>query len=89
MKRILAIIGIIILLGLYVATLVVAVMGGPNFLPMLQACLVATVAVPVIIHLFLVMKNVKDGGSVFDNPYSYRDAPSDESSRGNDEKKEI
>ena len=56
MKRVLAIIGIIILLGLYVATLVVAIAGGPNFLPMLQACLVATVAVPVIIHLFLVMK---------------------------------
>ncbi|MBR0147880.1 MAG: hypothetical protein IJM23_01645 [Lachnospiraceae bacterium] len=87
MKRVLAIIGIIILLGLYVATLVVAIDGGPNFLPMLQACLVATVAVPVIIHLFLVMKNVRDGGSVFDNPYSYRKAPSDENSGGNDESK--
>ena len=88
MKRILAILGIIILLGLYIATLAVAVTGGPDFLPMLQACLVATVAVPVIIHLFLVMKNVKDGGSVFDNPYSYRKLPSDESQKGNDDENE-
>ena len=77
MKRILATAGIIILVGMYIATLAVAIFGGPGFLPMLQACIVATVAVPVIIHLFLVMKNIKDGGSVFDNPYSYRNDPAE------------
>ena len=40
-----------------------------------------------VLFCFLVMKNVRDGGSVFDNPYSYRKAPSDENSGGNDESK--
>ncbi len=75
------------LLGLYIATLVVALAGGEGFFPMLQACIVATIAVPVIIHLFMVMKNVRDGGSVFDNPYSYRNEP-EEKDRDKDKDKD-
>ena len=45
-KRVLAIIGIVILLGIYIATFVVGVFGNGDTSGWLLACIFATVAVP-------------------------------------------
>jgi len=48
-RQILAIIGIIILVGLYVATLVCALSGSENFMSMLMASIYASAVIPVLI----------------------------------------
>lgn len=72
-KRILAMAGVILLVGLYIAALVFAIIGSGYFKNMFIAAVAATIAVPVIIHLFMMMNNVKEGRSVGDETYSYRD----------------
>ena len=49
LKRILAIIGIIILVGLYITTFIIAVSGGEHLHDWLIASVAATVAVPCMI----------------------------------------
>jgi len=48
-RQILAIIGIIILVGMYVATLVCALSGSENFMSMLMAAIYASAVIPVLI----------------------------------------
>ena len=48
-KQILAIIGIIILVGMYVATLVCALSGSENFMSMLMASIYTSMVIPVLI----------------------------------------
>lgn len=71
LKKILSLTGIIILLGLYIGTLILALMGNSSFMNLLMASIVCTVAIPGLIHLFLMMKNARDGKKVFDNIYSH------------------
>ena len=52
--RILALLGVLLLLGLYGTTLVFALMG-QNAFNLLMASLVATVFVPLILYFFLLM----------------------------------
>ena len=51
-RQILAIIGIILLVGMYVATLVCALSGSENFMSMLMASIYASAVVPVLIWAF-------------------------------------
>lgn len=51
-KRILAMIGVIILAGMYVATLICAVSASENFMSMLMASMYASFIIPVIIWAF-------------------------------------
>lgn len=73
LKRGLAIVGVIILVGLYIATLILAVIGSGYFVRMFWASVAATIALPIMLHLFLSLHNLKRGKSTLDNPYSYRD----------------
>ncbi len=73
LKRILALAGIIILVLMYLATFILAVMNHPDTGRLLMAAIVCTVFVPVLIHLLLMMNNAKKGKNVFDEPYSYRE----------------
>lgn len=52
-KQIAAIIGILILVGLYVATFVFALIDSPNSGRMFQASLFATVAVPILLWIYI------------------------------------
>lgn len=54
-KQILAIIGIILLVGLYIGTLVLALLG-KEFFPMFTASLALTFALPVILWLYTLMQ---------------------------------
>lgn len=48
-RQILAIIGIIILVGMYIATLVCALSGSENFMSMLMASIYTSMVIPVLI----------------------------------------
>jgi len=48
-KRILAIIAIILLVGMYASTLVVVLIGGPNVMTYLGASIAATLIIPVLL----------------------------------------
>ena len=51
-KQILALLGVIVLVGLYLATIVCALSAGENFMDMLMASLYATVIIPVLIWVY-------------------------------------
>ncbi len=50
-KRILAIIGLVIIVGLYVTTLILAICGNENTRGLFMASIFSTVMVPVIIYV--------------------------------------
>lgn len=51
-KQILAILGVILLAGLYISTIVCALSAGENFMNMLMASLFATFVIPVLIWAY-------------------------------------
>lgn len=61
MKRILAIIGVVLLLGMYAATFIFALMNSPTSANLFMASLIATIIVPVLIYGYsLVYKYLKN-----------------------------
>ncbi len=50
-RQILAILGIVLLVGLYLATLILAILG-KNFFPLFMASLFASMALPILIWLY-------------------------------------
>lgn len=54
-KRIIAILGIVILAVLYIATFVAALLTTPAAPQMFKACVYATVAIPVIMYAYLLI----------------------------------
>ena len=54
-KRIIAIIGVILLVLLYGSTIVFALMGNENFFTYLIASLMATILIPIILYLYTLM----------------------------------
>ncbi len=63
-KQILAVIGILVLLGLYIATLVCALSASENFMNMLMASLYASIVIPVLIWAYtFIYKLIKGGDS--------------------------
>lgn len=63
--RIMAILGIVVLLGMYVATLIAAVTASPYASTMFMGCLLCTVFVPIFLHIltrmFIMMSEKKEG----------------------------
>ena len=51
-KQLLALIGVVILVGLYAATIVCALSASENFMNMLMASLYASVIIPVLIWVY-------------------------------------
>lgn len=51
-KRILAMIGVILLIGLYAATLILALIGGEQTLELLKTAIFASVVVPVLLWAY-------------------------------------
>lgn len=52
LKRVLAIIAIVLLLGLYAATFILAVLNVPGTAAMFNACVYATIAIPILMYAF-------------------------------------
>ncbi len=63
LKRILAAAGAVLLVGLYLATLVFALMG-KDFFPMFMAAIFATITLPVLLWVYSwIYKKTKDAAS--------------------------
>lgn len=52
MKRIIALLGVILLLALYISTIVLACIGSENALNLLRAAIYATIVVPVLLWAY-------------------------------------
>ena len=52
-KQIAAILGIVALVGLYIATFIFAIIDSPNSGRMFQASLFATIAIPILLWIYL------------------------------------
>ncbi|MBQ9118723.1 MAG: hypothetical protein IJY09_01560 [Lachnospiraceae bacterium] len=63
--RVVAILGIVLLLGMYVATFVAAITASPYASRMFMGCLLCTVFVPIFLHIlirmFQMMSEKKEG----------------------------
>lgn len=57
-KRILAVIGVIILVGMYVCTLVFALIGSPASGDLLKASVAATILIPVLLYGFILISRL-------------------------------
>jgi hypothetical protein len=57
-KRIAAILGIVLLFGLYIVTLIVAIVDRGSSEKLFMACLIATVAVPLLLWIYIWMYGV-------------------------------
>lgn len=67
-KQILAIIGIIILVGLYVSTIVCALSASDHFMNMLMASIYASIIIPVLIWVYsFIYKLIKKDSDDKDN----------------------
>lgn len=76
-QRIFAMAGVILLVLLYLCTLIFAFLKSDYAKHLFFACVAATIAIPLMIHFFMMMTNIKRGKGVFDNPYPYRDPKED------------
>ena len=64
-KRILALLGVILLVGLYLTTLMLAIFGNPNTMDLFMASVVATVIVPVLFFAYsMIYKLLKNHYSI-------------------------
>ena len=60
-KQIAAIVCIVLLVGMYVATLIVALLDFPGADRLFQACLVATIGLPILLWIYIwLYKKVKE-----------------------------
>lgn len=84
-KRILAVIGIIILAGLYVSTLIFAIIGSEDAMDWFKASIYATVVLPVLIRAYgLVYRLLKNHYSLQDDMNEHTsDTRNDESDHSN------
>ena len=60
LRRILALLGVIILVGMYVVTLVFALSSSPNANNMLMASIVCTVIIPCLLYGMILLTRVLD-----------------------------
>lgn len=67
-KRIIALLGVILLLALYISTVVLACIGSENALNLLRAAIYATIVVPVLLWAYsFIYKLLKNNGSQKDD----------------------
>ncbi len=63
MKRILAWIAIIILVGIYLATFILGVFGSTHTADLFKACIALTIVVPVLFYAILLVAKILSGDS--------------------------
>ena len=80
-KRIAALTGVILLAGMYLLTLILAVLGNENTVNLFIASVACTIMVPIMIHLFMMLLNARKGKNVMDETYSYKEKSDEASDR--------
>ncbi len=59
-KRIFAIIGIILIVGLYITTLVLAITSSADTIKLFYAAIIATIAVPIILYALQMLHRLQN-----------------------------
>lgn len=77
-KRIAALIGVILLAALYIVTLLVAIFNPGESGRLFQACLVATIAVPVLLWIYIWMYGKLTGRHTIADPDYLKDTDSED-----------
>ncbi len=80
-KRILALAGVILLAALYICSLIFAIIGSPMATRLFLLSVLMTIIVPVMIHMLLMMINIRHGKKLYDEPYSYKEKSDDVSGK--------
>ncbi|MDF2952086.1 MAG: hypothetical protein K0S18_1669 [Anaerocolumna sp.] len=79
-KRILAIIGVVFLLSIYLITLIGAITASPNSSALFQASIYSTIVVPVMLYAYLfIYKLFKKNGTDIVNSNEEKDSKNHES----------
>lgn len=68
LKRILALMGVVILAGLYLCTLIFSMMGGELAMGLFRASVFCTVAVPIMLYVYMMVYKVLRGRGVPKEP---------------------
>ena len=76
-KRVVALIGVVLLVGMYIALLVQALFGAPGTEATFIACVAATIAVPIAIWLILWVYTTLTGKTTVASPNPYGDKEKD------------
>ncbi len=84
-KRILALICVVILVGMYVATAVLAVLDSSKTMAMFRGCLILTIFIPTVAYLYMCLHRYAMYRSKRSDPYS-TPSPSRGDSGGSDKK---
>ena len=82
-KRILAIICIVILIGMYIATFILAITDNPSTMSMFKGCVACTIFVPVVAYVYICLHKYAMNRSGRRDYYSHAssdgdNAPSDD-----------
>lgn len=80
LKRILAIICIIILIGMYVTTLVMAIFDNPSTMSMFKGCIACTIFVPVVAYGYICLHRYAMNRSKREDSYSLGSSGGDSAS---------
>ena len=81
LKRILALIGVILLAALYVSTLVFALMDSPAAGGMFRASVAATILVPVLLYAYILVARLLKGRGSEPDAENNSDTPTDTSDK--------
>ncbi len=72
-KQIVALMGVILLVAMYVVTLIVAIVNPGESGRLFQACLFATVAIPLLIWVYVWLYGIITGKHTFADPNFLKD----------------
>ena len=64
LKRILALLGVVILAGLYICTLIFSMMSGELAMGLFRASIFCTVAIPIMLYIYMMVYKVLRGRGV-------------------------
>ncbi len=81
LKRILALLGVVILVGMYVLTLVFALSSNPNANNMLMASIACTVIIPCLLYGMILIARVLDNRNRPDGDAETKDTASSDPER--------
>ncbi|MBO6148860.1 MAG: hypothetical protein J6O55_05935 [Lachnospiraceae bacterium] len=80
-KRILALLGVIILIALYISSLVLSLLKHPLAGRLFLSALLCTIIIPIFLHIVFLLLGAMKGKGLLDETYSYRDSKKEDDAK--------